>query len=64
MHAYHAGKDQCEARYHGTEVAMKIISSGLAPMPVVSDSQEILGVVSENAILGTRFGKTRTWKTF
>ncbi len=33
------------------EVAMKIISSGLAAMPVVSDAQEILGVVSENAIL-------------
>jgi predicted transcriptional regulator len=33
------------------EVTMKIISSGLAAMPVVGDSQEILGVVSENAIL-------------
>ncbi len=33
------------------EVAMKIISSGLAAMPVVSSEQEILGVVSENAIL-------------
>jgi CBS domain-containing protein len=33
------------------EVAMKIISSGLAAMPVVGDSQEVLGVVSENAIL-------------
>ncbi len=33
------------------EVAMKIISSGLAAMPVVDDSQAILGVVSENAIL-------------
>jgi len=30
---------------------MKIISSGLAAMPVVGDSQEVLGVVSENAIL-------------
>ena len=33
------------------EVAMKIISSGLAAMPVISDSREILGVVSENAVL-------------
>jgi arabinose-5-phosphate isomerase len=33
------------------EVTMKIISSGLAAMPVVSDAQEVLGVVSENAIL-------------
>jgi CBS domain-containing protein len=33
------------------EVAMKIISSGLAAMPVVDNNREILGVVSENAIL-------------
>ncbi len=33
------------------EVAMKIISSGLAAMPVVDDNRELLGVVSENAIL-------------
>jgi CBS domain-containing protein len=33
------------------EVAMKIISSGLAAMPVVNDKRELLGVVSENAIL-------------
>ena len=33
------------------EVAMKIISSGLAAMPVVNDAREILGVVSENTIL-------------
>ena len=33
------------------EVAMKIISSGLAAMPVVDGAREILGVVSENAIL-------------
>ena len=33
------------------EVAMKIISSGLAAMPVVDENREILGVVSENAIL-------------
>ena len=33
------------------EVAMKIISSGLAAMPVVGKDQELLGVVSENAIL-------------
>ena len=34
------------------EVTMKIISSGLAAMPVVGDAQEVLGIVSENAILG------------
>ncbi len=33
------------------EVAMKIISSGLAAMPVVNDDRELLGVVSENTIL-------------
>ena len=33
------------------EVAMKIISSGLAAMPVVDDNRQILGVVAENAIL-------------
>jgi CBS domain-containing protein len=33
------------------EVAMKIISSGLAAMPVVDANRELLGVVSENAIL-------------
>ena len=33
------------------EVAMKIISSGLAAMPVVGSNHEVLGVVSENAIL-------------
>jgi len=33
------------------EIAMKIISSGLAAMPVVDDKGEILGVVAENAIL-------------
>ena len=30
---------------------MKIISSGLSAMPVVGPNQELLGVVSENAIL-------------
>ncbi len=33
------------------EVAMKIISSGLAAMPVVDADRKLLGVVSENAIL-------------
>lgn len=33
------------------EVTMKIISSGLAAMPVVDENRELLGVVSENAIL-------------
>ena len=33
------------------EVTMKIISSGLAAMPVVDDDRNLLGVVSENAIL-------------
>lgn len=33
------------------EVAMKMISSGLAAMPVVDSNRELLGVVSENAIL-------------
>jgi predicted transcriptional regulator len=33
------------------EVAMKMISSGLAAMPVVDANREILGLVTENAIL-------------
>ena len=33
------------------EVAMKLISSGLAAMPVVDAGRKLLGVVSENAIL-------------
>ncbi len=33
------------------EVAMKIVSSGFAAMPVVGPNHELLGVVSENAIL-------------
>jgi len=33
------------------EVAMKIISSGLAAMPVVDADRVLLGVVSENTIL-------------
>jgi len=33
------------------EVAMKIISSGLAAMPVVDKDRKVQGVVSENAIL-------------
>jgi predicted transcriptional regulator len=33
------------------EVAMKIISSGLAAMPVVDGNRVLLGVVAENAIL-------------
>ncbi|MDH4162878.1 MAG: CBS domain-containing protein [Nitrospirota bacterium] len=34
------------------ETAMRIISSGLAAMPVVNDSNDLLGVVTENGILG------------
>jgi len=33
------------------EVAMKIISSGLAAMPVVDVDRKLLGIVTENAIL-------------
>ena len=33
------------------EVAMKIISSGLAAMPVVDADRKLLGIVTENAIL-------------
>jgi CBS domain-containing protein len=33
------------------DAAMKIISSGLAAMPVVDGDRKVLGVVSENAIL-------------
>jgi predicted transcriptional regulator len=51
--AWHIMREKISVRPGTTarEVAMKIISSGLAAMPVVGDNQEILGVVSENAIL-------------
>jgi len=51
--AWHIVREKISARPDATarEVAMKIISSGLAAMPVVDDTHEILGVVSENAIL-------------
>ena len=51
--AWHIMREKISVRPGTTarEVAMKIISSGLAAMPVVDGSQEILGVVSENAIL-------------
>jgi predicted transcriptional regulator len=51
--AWHIMREKISVRSGTTarEVAMKIISSGLAAMPVVDDSHEILGIVSENAIL-------------
>lgn len=51
--AWHIMREKISVRPDTTarEVAMKIISSGLAAMPVVNDTQEVLGVVSENAIL-------------
>jgi CBS domain-containing protein len=51
--AWHIMREKISVRPETTarEVAMKIISSGLAAMPVVGDSQELLGLVSENAIL-------------
>jgi CBS domain-containing protein len=51
--AWHIMKEKISVTEDTTarEVAMKIISSGLAAMPVVNDSHDLLGVVSENAIL-------------
>ena len=51
--AWHIMREKIRVERNTTarEVAMKIISSGLAAMPVVGDAQEVLGVVSENAIL-------------
>jgi CBS domain-containing protein len=34
------------------DVALKMISSGLAAIPVVNDNQEVVGIATENAILG------------
>jgi predicted transcriptional regulator len=34
------------------DVALKMISSGLAAIPVVNDRQEVVGLATENAILG------------
>ncbi len=51
--AWHIMKEKVSVGPETTarEVAMKIISSGLAAMPVVDKDQKLLGVVSENAIL-------------
>ena len=51
--AWHIMKEKISVNPDTTarEVAMKIIASGLAAMPVVDDHRELLGVVSENAIL-------------
>ncbi|MDA8098738.1 MAG: CBS domain-containing protein [Nitrospiraceae bacterium] len=51
--AWHIMKEKVSVDPDATaqEVAMKIISSGLAAMPVVDKDQQLLGVVSENAIL-------------
>lgn len=51
--AWHIMKEKVSVGPDATarEVAMKIISSGLAAMPVVDKENVLLGVVSENAIL-------------
>jgi len=53
INAWHIMRDKISVGPETTarEVTMKIISSGLAAMPVVGEDQELLGVVSENAIL-------------
>jgi predicted transcriptional regulator len=52
-HAWHIMREKISVGpdTNAREVTMKIISSGLAAMPVVDDNRELLGVVSENAIL-------------
>lgn len=53
INAWHIMKEKVSVGPEATarEVAMKIISSGLAAMPVVDADQKLLGVVSENVIL-------------
>ena len=53
INAWHIMKEKLSVGPDTTarETAMKIISSGLSAMPVVGPNQELLGVVSENAIL-------------
>jgi len=53
INAWHIMKEKLSVGPDTTarETAMKIISSGLSAMPVVGSNQELLGVVSENAIL-------------
>ena len=53
INAWHIMKEKISVGpdSNARETAMKIISSGLAAMPVVGENQELLGVVSENAIL-------------
>ena len=53
INAWHIMKEKVSVGPEATarEVAMKLISSGLAAMPVVDANQELLGVVSENVIL-------------
>lgn len=51
--AWHIMKEKVSVTEDTTarEVAMKLISSGLAAMPVVDKEHKLLGVVSENVIL-------------
>jgi CBS domain-containing protein len=51
--AWHIMKEKISVAPDTTarEVAMKIISSGLAAMPVVDADRKLLGLVTENAIL-------------
>jgi CBS domain-containing protein len=53
INAWHIMKEKLSVGPDTTarETAMKIISSGLSAMPVVGNNHELLGVVSENAIL-------------
>ncbi len=57
--AWHLMKEKISVGPNATarDVAMKLISSGLAAMPVVNENQELEGVVSENAILDAIRGK-------
>ena len=36
----------------GQEIALKMISSGVAALPVLNGAQEVLGIATEQAILG------------
>ena len=53
INAWHIMKEKVSVNADTTalEVAMKIIASGLAAMPVTDENRNVLGVVSENAIL-------------
>ncbi|OGW41595.1 MAG: hypothetical protein A2010_18490 [Nitrospirae bacterium GWD2_57_9] len=54
IQAWHIMKEKISVTPETTaqDIALKMISSGLAAIPVVNDRQEVLGLATEQAVLG------------